>query len=49
MFASLGHEVTSLRRQAFGPLRLDPSLSPGQWRELLPEEIQLLKEAVGLD
>jgi 23S rRNA pseudouridine2605 synthase len=37
LFEALGHEVTSLRRVAFGGLELG-SLQPGQWREVGPEE-----------
>lgn len=48
MFGSLGHEVKALKRLAFGPLALDGSLAPGQYRELRPEEINALKEAVRL-
>jgi 16S rRNA pseudouridine516 synthase len=48
MFQSLGHEVKALSRLAFGPIRLDASLPPGSWRELRPEEFDLLKEAAGL-
>ena len=32
-----GHEVTRLKRVAFGPLELG-GLAPGDWRELTPEE-----------
>ncbi|MDD4080467.1 MAG: pseudouridine synthase [Eubacteriales bacterium] len=49
MFQSIGYEVTALSRLTFGPLRLDEALTPGAWRELLPEEADLLKEAVDLD
>lgn len=48
MFGSLGHEVISLKRTSFGPLPLDPSLNPGQHRELREEEVALLREAVRL-
>ncbi len=48
MFASLGHEVTALKRLRFGPLSLDESLAPGSCRDLTAEEISALKEAVGL-
>ena len=36
---ALGHEVTRLKRVAFGPLQLD-DLEPGQWRELTDGEIR---------
>ena len=48
MLASQGHEVISLHRLRFGPLKLDDSLASGQYRELHPEEIRALKEAVDL-
>jgi 23S rRNA pseudouridine2605 synthase len=37
--AAVGHEVTRLRRVAFGGLELGP-LSPGKWRELSAEELE---------
>jgi len=39
MFEAVGHEVTSLRRVAFGGLELG-ALGPGQWREVGPEELR---------
>jgi 16S rRNA U516 pseudouridylate synthase RsuA-like enzyme len=45
MFAAVGHEVLPLRRCRFGPLELDPALGEGHWRELLPEELEALREA----
>lgn len=48
MLGSRGHEVISLHRLRFGPLALDPQLAPGQYRELHPDEVQALKEAVDL-
>ena len=38
MFAALGAPVVSLRRNRIGGLTLDPSLAPGQARELTAEE-----------
>ena len=38
MVAARGAKVLSLKRVAMGPLRLDGSLAPGEWRELTPEE-----------
>ncbi len=50
MFRACGHEVIHLTRLAFGPLRLDPALAPGQWRELTAAEWQALtKEGTGHD
>ena len=35
--------VISLKRVAVGRLVLDPALAPGEWRDLTPEELELLK------
>ena len=35
---AVGHQVTSLKRAAFGPLELG-RLQPGQWREVTSEEL----------
>ena len=48
MFAAVGHEVLTLHRCSFGPLELEDSLAPGEWRELTEEELARLKEAAGL-
>ncbi|NLV58467.1 MAG: rRNA pseudouridine synthase [Clostridiales bacterium] len=48
MFASRGHEVISLHRAAFGPLRLQ-DLPQGAWRVLTASEIRTLREAAGLE
>jgi len=42
MFAAVGHPVSKLRRIQFGPLD-DPTLKPGEWRFLKPQEIVALK------
>ena len=34
--------VVSLKRVAVGRLRLDPALAPGEWRDLTPDELELL-------
>lgn len=39
LFAALGHEVTSLKRVAFGGLELG-TLAPGQWRVVPIEELR---------
>lgn len=44
MFESVDKQVVFLRRISFGPLKLDESLSEGQYRELSEEEINLLKQ-----
>lgn len=43
MFAARGRHVTYLKRLAMGPLRLDESLAPGEWRELTEAEEKMLK------
>ncbi len=45
MFARLGHPVVDLLRIGFGPLRLG-RLKEGQWRDLSPDEVSALKDAV---
>ncbi|GCD12789.1 pseudouridine synthase [Clostridium tagluense] len=44
MFESVNKKVVFLRRISFGPLKLDESLSEGQYRELTEEEINSLKQ-----
>ena len=46
MLASRGKPVTYLKRLAMGPLELDESLAPGQWRALTGQELQALRGAV---
>lgn len=41
MFAAIGHHVEALHREAIGPLTLDASLAPGEWRELTEAEVAL--------
>lgn len=48
MFAKVGHPVVGLQRIAFGPLKLDTKLKPGEYRHLLKSEIITLKKEVGL-
>jgi len=48
MFGAVGKPVLRLHRQSFGPLALDESLTPGDFRELTEEEIAALYEAAGL-
>ncbi|MFC5529174.1 pseudouridine synthase [Cohnella yongneupensis] len=43
MFEAVGKKVLYLRRVSMGPLALDPSLSPGEWRELSEEEVDSLR------
>ncbi len=39
MFARLDNKVTSLHREAIGPIELDPALTPGAYRALTAQEI----------
>lgn len=41
MFKAIGHPVMKLRRVAIGPIA-DPSLEPGEWRELTKNEVRML-------
>ena len=42
MIAALGNEVIFLKRVSIGPLELDESLKPGEYRELTSEEINAI-------
>lgn len=44
MMKAIDKEVLYLKRLSLGPLKLDPSLESGQWRELTEDEIQSLLE-----
>ncbi len=48
MFQAVGKPVKQLRRLRFGPLLLDETLTPGQYRELKEEEIAALYAAAGI-
>ncbi|MBR5427541.1 MAG: rRNA pseudouridine synthase [Clostridia bacterium] len=43
MFSHFGNRVLALKRTAIGGLPLDPALAPGEWRELTPEEVELIR------
>lgn len=43
MFESIGMQVIYLKRVSMGPLGLDESLELGEYRELIEEEINILK------
>jgi 16S rRNA pseudouridine516 synthase len=45
MMQALGKQVTYLKRIAMGNLMLDPSLKPGEYRELTEAEIDILANA----
>lgn len=44
MMKAIDKEVLYLKRLSLGPLKLDPTLEWGQWRELTEDEIQSLLE-----
>ena len=44
MFAAIGCKVTGLKRLSMGPLTLDESLEPGQYRRLTAEEREELRK-----
>ncbi|ADU31545.1 pseudouridine synthase [Evansella cellulosilytica] len=44
MFQALGRKVINLKRETIGPLKLDPSLLLGEYRELTDEEVAGLRE-----
>jgi 23S rRNA pseudouridine2605 synthase len=44
---AVGLDVLRLKRLAFGPVAL-AGLKPGEWRELTPHEVQVLKSALGM-
>lgn len=47
MLKAVGNEVLFLKRTTFGPLTLEDSLAPGNFRALTEEEIQALRKASG--
>ncbi|HET7435074.1 MAG TPA: pseudouridine synthase [Thermoanaerobaculia bacterium] len=42
MYQAVGHPVSKLKRVAIGPL-FDPTLGPGDWRELSKTEVKMLE------
>ncbi|MBR4770720.1 MAG: rRNA pseudouridine synthase [Clostridia bacterium] len=49
MFERLGNKITSLKRETFAGIALDPALAPGEWRELTERETETLLSAAGTD
>ena len=45
MMEARHNQITSLARITFGPLSLDPTLAPGEWRLLTSDEIAALEAA----
>jgi len=43
MFEEVGHHVEKIKRTGYGPLTLD--VEPGQFRELSPQEVKLLRRS----
>jgi 16S rRNA pseudouridine516 synthase len=48
MFAAAGAQVVFLKRLSMGPISLDEKLSPGEYRMLTQEEIQVLYAHKGM-
>lgn len=46
MFAKHGMTVLELKRTKIGPVALDETLQPGQWRNMTEKEVAALNEAV---
>ncbi len=44
MFEALGCRVTYLKRMTMGPLKLDETLEPGQYRKLTEKELEMLMQ-----
>lgn len=44
MLEAVHNQITSLSRETFGPLILDPALAAGEWRYLTEEEIRALEK-----
>jgi 16S rRNA pseudouridine516 synthase len=43
MFAACGNAVTALHREAIGAIELDPTLAPGDYRELTDREVKSIQ------
>jgi 16S rRNA pseudouridine516 synthase len=43
MLAAVGNRVQALHREAIGPLALDPSLAPGEFRPLTDDELEQME------
>ena len=48
MFFTLGNYVTFLKRVQIGNVKLDKTLSPGEFRHLTDAEVESLKKSSGL-
>lgn len=44
MLQAVDNEVCTLKRISFGPLKLDPYLAEGDFRELKPQELEVLQQ-----
>ena len=47
MFERMGNRITSLSRTSFAGIPLDPTLAPGEWRDLTEKETEQLLHAAG--
>ena len=47
MWERIGCQVNQLKRIRFGPVKLPKELKPGQWREIGPSMIDLIKKKIG--
>ena len=47
MFEAVGSSITYLKRVEFGTVKLDETLSEGEWRELTESELEALRNAAG--
>ncbi|MFA9559085.1 pseudouridine synthase [Evansella sp. AB-rgal1] len=45
MFLAVDNKVVALKRERIGPIDLDPTLLPGEYRELTEEEVELLRNS----
>ena len=48
MFAARGNRVNSLKRLSFGGVWLDSALAAGDWRALIPSEVETLYAVAGI-
>lgn len=48
IFKTFSNWVEELKRTEIGPLKMDETLKPGQFRELTPEEIKEIKDIVSM-
>ena len=49
MLAAVGKPVLVLRRLSIGPLKLDPAMKEGQYRELTESELCIMFKALHME